>query len=212
MIIKNYSPLKVNLGKIGFKTVTANVALGIIFWFLVINWLISIMPAAHIGYIGQTIFVIIIWSIFTIIPGMFESVYNIKSHRDENQYHDVISDFKKSLLYLFIVLSVLVTLHLFRDQTKDSRQVNIEFANTNKNIPVAAIQTFEIHNAEDNFAIRYLDKDGVELFRDIYTKLESRTNVLNRIIDKHGKPLVDMYYIKNDGKEKIEMYDKKINL
>ncbi len=213
MLIKTYTPIASTLKTIGFKTNTANAGFIIVCLGLLINFLIGIMPAHNVGYIGQTIYVLICWGLFASIPGMFEDVYKRKSHNNEQDYLNVISDFKKSIVYGFLIISMLVSLHVFRDKSADivAPIATIDIlGNVPKIIPIKGIEIFDMHDKEDSYAIRYLDADGKSMYVDNYTKFDSRERVLSQILDSKGKIKVEIRYYKHNDIERIEIITKKI--
>lgn len=216
MLIKTHTSLAMITKNLWFKTSTANTGFIIILMGLFINFLIGIIPAHNFGYIGQAIWVLVWWGLFASIPGMFEDVYKRKTFNNEQDYLNVISDFKKSIIYGMLIISILVTSHIFRDKTKDviaPIQTSEIFSNEPQIIPIHGIEIFDMHDKDDSYAIRYLDADGKSRFVDNYSKLESRNRVLEQILDSKGKIKVEIRFYKDKSQaiERIEIITKKIN-
>lgn len=204
MNIKTSNNIKFKIPSIWFKTTAANFGFGTAVFGLVINYIIGLTGTDTIGLLGQSIYIVVVWAVFIGFAAGPNEAFKHRNYKDED-YERNISDAKRSITYLTIVVVSLITLY-----------------NINKPIPtpppedltvqVDSIQIYEIHTNVDEFAIRYIDVNGKELFSDVYKKMEDRDDTIKRILDNQGKPKVSLIYKRIGGQRSIEIGAKPIKL
>lgn len=159
--------------------------------------LLAYMKGADISSLGISVVTIIIWCVgllLVAIDGVFDA--------SRSRYKENISDFKKSLLYLTIILSSLIMYY-------NANKVEIKIPN-NQSIKIYAIQTYEIHKADkDSYAIKYFDKDSNQVWYDSYEEESKRNKLFNSYFNNDGSVRVEIIYKVENGNRYLEVLDKK---
>lgn len=191
--------------RLWFNTVTANFGFAIVILGIITNYLLILSGFdVGVGYLGQAIFIIIIWSLFMSFvagPGEAFNLNKIKL-KDSIQLMRV-ADVKKSIIYMIVMIGILITLNFY---------TKVDLITT-PNIPVKSIQLFEIHNSHGvKYGIKYFDDNGNLLFSKLYTDLADRQAFMDRVCDIDGKPAYELIYRKFEGSDILDINYIKIEL
>lgn len=195
---------KFSFPRLWFNTVTANFGFAIVILGLITNYLLILSGHNGVGYLGQAIFIIIIWALFTSFaagPGEAFNLNKIKL-KDSIQLMRV-ADVKKSIIYMIVMIGILITLNFY---------TKVDLVTT-PNIPVKSIQLFEIHNSHGvKYGIKYFDDNGNLLFSKLYADLADRQAFMDRVCDIDGKPAYELIYRKFEGSDILDISYIKIDL
>ena len=191
--------------RLWFNTVTANFGFAIVILGIITNYLLILSGFDDgVGYLGQAIFIIVIWSLimsFAAGPGEAFDLNDLK-HKDSIQLMRV-ADVKKSIIYMIVMISILITLNFY---------TKVDLITT-PNIPVKSIQLFEIHNSHRvKYGIKYFDNNNNLLFSKLYTDLADRQAFMDRVCDIDGKPAYELIYRKFEGSDILDINYIKIEL
>lgn len=117
-------------------------------------------------------------------------------------------DFKKMGVYLILYTIITLGINSMFPPEYITPKPTID-----KHIQIKSVKFIDVHESgKDKYAIRYYDKDGQNVFTDIYTKEPARTAVYKKIFDSKGKVVVDMDYYMKSGKAFVEISAKAIQL
>ncbi len=191
--------------RLWFNTVTANFGFAIVILGIITNYLLILSGFADgVGYLGQAIFIIVIWSLimsFAAGPGEAFDLNDLKL-KDSIQLMRV-ADVKKSIIYMIVMISILITLNFY---------TKVDLITT-PNIPVKSIQLFEIHNSHKvKYGIKYFDNNSNLLFSKLYTDLADRQAFMDRVFGADGKPEYELIYRKFEGSDILDINYIKIEL
>ncbi len=191
--------------RLWFNTVTANFGFAIVILGIITNYLLILSGFADgVGYLGQAIFIIVIWSLimsFAAGPGEAFDLNDLKL-KDSIQLMRV-ADVKKSVIYMIVMISILITLNFY---------TKVDLITT-PNIPVKSIQLFEIHNSHGvKYGIKYFDDNSNLLFSKLYTDLADRQAFMDRVFGADGKPEYELIYRKFEGSDILDINYIKIEL
>ena len=191
--------------RLWFNTVTANFGFAIVILGIITNYLLILSGFDDgVGYLGQAIFIIVIWSLimsFAAGPGEAFDLNDLK-HKDSIRLMRV-ADVKKSIIYMIVMISILITLNFY---------TKVDLVTT-PNIPVKSIQLFEIHNSHGvKYGIKYFDNNNNLLFSKLYTDLADRQAFMDRVFGADGKPEYELIYRKFEGSDILDINYIKIEL
>lgn len=191
--------------RLWFNTVTANFGFAVVILGIITNYLLILSGFDDgVGYLGQAIFIIVIWSSimsFAAGPGEAFDLNDLKL-KDSIQLMRV-ADVKKSIIYMIVMISILITLNFY---------TKVDLITT-PNIPVKSIQLFEIHNSHKvKYGIKYFDNNGNLLFSKLYTDIADRQAFMDRVFGADGKPEYELIYRKFEGSDILDINYIKIEL
>lgn len=191
--------------RLWFNTVTANFGFAIVILGIITNYLLILSGFADgVGYLGQAIFIIVIWSLimsFAAGPGEAFDLNDLKL-KDSIQLMRV-ADVKKSIIYMILMISILITLNFY---------TKVDLITT-PNIPVKSIQLFEIHNSHGvKYGIKYFDNNNNLLFSKLYADIADRQAFMDRVFGADGKPEYELIYRKFEGSDILDINYIKIEL
>ena len=191
--------------RLWFNTVTANFGFAIVILGIITNYLLILSGFDDgVGYLGQAIFIIVIWSsimAFAAGPGEAFDLNDLKL-KDSIQLMRV-ADVKKSIIYMIVMISILITLNFY---------TKVDLITT-PNIPVKSIQLFEIHNSHGvKYGIKYFDNNNNLLFSKLYTDIADRQAFMDRVFGADGKPEYELIYRKFEGSDILDINYIKIEL
>ncbi len=191
--------------RLWFNTVTANFGFAIVILGIITNYLLILSGFDDgVGYLGQAIFIIVIWSLimsFAAGPGEAFDLNDLKL-KDSIQLMRV-ADVKKSIIYMIVMISILITLNFY---------TKVDLITT-PNIPVKSIQLFEIHNSHKvKYGIKYFDNNNNLLFSKLYTDIADRQAFMDRVFGADGKPEYELIYRKFEGSDILDINYIKIEL
>ena len=191
--------------RLWFNTVTANFGFAIVILGIITNYLLILSGFDDgVGYLGQAIFIIVIWSLimsFAAGPGEAFDLNDLKL-KDSIQLMRV-ADVKKSIIYMIVMISILITLNFY---------TKVDLITT-PNIPVKSIQLFEIHNSHGvKYGIKYFDNNNNLLFSKLYTDIADRQAFMDRVFGADGKPEYELIYRKFEGSDILDINYIKIEL
>lgn len=191
--------------RLWFNTVTANFGFAIVILVIITNYLLILSGFDDgVGYLGQAIFIIVIWSLimsFAAGPGEAFDLNDLKL-KDSIQLMRV-ADVKKSIIYMIVMISILITLNFY---------TKVDLITT-PNIPVKSIQLFEIHNSHRvKYGIKYFDNNSNLLFSKLYTDIADRQAFMDRVFGADGKPEYELIYRKFEGSDILDINYIKIEL
>ncbi len=191
--------------RLWFNTVTANFGFAIVILVIITNYLLILSGFDDgVGYLGQAIFIIVIWSLimsFAAGPGEAFDLNDLKL-KDSIQLMRV-ADVKKSIIYMIVMISILITLNFY---------TKVDLITT-PNIPVKSIQLFEIHNSHRvKYGIKYFDNNNNLLFSKLYTDIADRQAFMDRVFGADGKPEYELIYRKFEGSDILDINYIKIEL
>ena len=184
--------------RLWFNTVTANFGFAIVILVIITNYLLILSGFDDgVGYLGQAIFIIVIWSSimsFAAGPGEAFDLNDLKL-KDSIQLMRV-ADVKKSIIYMIGMISILITLNFY---------TKVDLITT-PNIPVKSIQLFEIHNSHKvKYGIKYFDNNSNLLFSKLYTDIADRQAFMDRVFGADGKPEYELIYRKFEGSDILDI-------
>ena len=191
--------------RLWFNTVTANFGFAIVILGIITNYLLILSGFDDgVGYLGQAIFIIVIWSsimAFAAGPGEAFDLNDLKL-KDSIQLMRV-ADVKKSIIYMIVMISILITLNFY---------TKVDLITT-PNIPVKSIQLFEIHNSHGvKYGIKYFDNNNNLLFSKLYADIADRQAFMDRVFGADGKPEYELIYRKFEGSDILDINYIKIEL
>lgn len=195
---------KFSFPRLWFNTVTANFGFAIVILGLITNYLLILSGHNGVGYLGQAIFIIIIWALFTSFAAGPGEAFNLNDLKLKDSIQLMrVADVKKSIVYIMVMIFILITLHFY---------TKVDLITT-PNIPVKSIQLFEIHNSHGvKYGIKYFDDNGNLLFSKLYTDLADRQAFMDRVCDIDGKPAYELIYRKFEGSDILDISYIKIDL
>lgn len=195
---------KFSFPRLWFNTVTANFGFAIVILGLITNYLLILSGHNGVGYLGQAIFIIIIWALFTSFAAGPGEAFNLNDLKLKDSIQLMrVADVKKSIIYMIVMISILITLNFY---------TKVDLVTT-PNIPVKSIQLFEIHNSHGvKYGIKYFDDNGNLLFSKLYTDLADRQAFMDRVCDIDGKPAYELIYRKFEGSDILDISYIKIDL
>lgn len=191
--------------RLWFNTVTANFGFAIVILGLITNYLLILSGVDDgVGYLGQAIFIIIIWALFTSFAAGPGEAFNLNDLKLKDSIQLMrVADVKKSIIYMIVMIGILITLNFY---------TKVDLVTT-PNIPVKSIQLFEIHNSHGvKYGIKYFDDNGNLLFSKLYTDLADRQAFMDRVCDIDGKPAYELIYRKFEGSDILDISYIKIDL
>ena len=191
--------------RLWFNTVTANFGFAVVILGIITNYLLILSGFDDgVGYLGQAIFIIVIWSLimsFAAGPGEAFDLNDLKL-KDSIQLMRV-ADVKKSIIYMIVMIGILITLNFY---------TKVDLVTT-PNIPVKSIQLFEIHNYHGvKYGIKYFDDKDNLLFTKLYTDIADRQAFMDRVFGADGKPEYELIYRKFEGSDILDINYIKIEL
>lgn len=195
---------KFSFPRLWFNTVTANFGFAIVILGLITNYLLILSGHNGVGYLGQAIFIIIIWALFTSFAAGPGEAFNLNDLKLKDSIQLMrVADVKKSIIYMIVMIGILITLNFY---------TKVDLITT-PNIPVKSIQLFEIHNSHGvKYGIKYFDDNGNLLFSKLYTDLADRQAFMDRVCDIDGKPAYELIYRKFEGSDILDISYIKIDL
>lgn len=195
---------KFSFPRLWFNTVTANFGFAIVILGLITNYLLILSGHNGVGYLGQAIFIIIIWALFTSFAAGPGEAFNLNDLKLKDSIQLMrVADVKKSIIYMIVMIGILITLNFY---------TKVDLVTT-PNIPVKSIQLFEIHNSHGvKYGIKYFDDNGNLLFSKLYTDLADRQAFMDRVCDIDGKPAYELIYRKFEGSDILDISYIKIDL
>ena len=195
---------KFSFPRLWFNTVTANFGFAIVILGLITNYLLILSGHNGVGYLGQAIFIIIIWALFTSFAAGPGEAFNLNDLKLKDSIQLMrVADVKKSIIYMIVMIGILITLNFY---------TKVDLVTT-PNIPVKSIQLFEIHNSHGvKYVIKYFDDNGNLLFSKLYTDLADRQAFMDRVYDIDGKPAYELIYRKFEGSDILDISYIKIEL
>lgn len=195
---------KFSFPRLWFNTVTANFGFAIVILGLITNYLLILSGHNGVGYLGQAIFIIIIWALFTSFAAGPGEAFNLNDLKLKDSIQLMrVADVKKSIIYMIVMIGILITLNFY---------TKVDLVTT-PNIPVKSIQLFEIHNSHGvKYGIKYFDDKDNLLFTKLYTDLADRQAFMDRVCDIDGKPAYELIYRKFEGSDILDISYIKIEL
>lgn len=196
---------KFSFPRLWFNTVTANFGFAIVILGLITNYLLILSGVDYgVGYLGQAIFIIIIWALFTSFAAGPGEAFNLNDLKLKSSIQLMrVADVKKSIIYMIVMIGILITLNFY---------TKVDLITT-PNIPVKSIQLFEIHNSHGvKYGIKYFDDNGNLLFSKLYTDLADRQAFMDRVFGADGKPEYELIYRKFEGSDILDINYIKIEL
>jgi hypothetical protein len=190
--------------RLWFNTVTANFGFAIVILGLITNYLLILSGHNGVGYLGQAIFIIIIWALFTSFAAGPGEAFNLNDLKLKDSIQLMrVADVKKSIIYMIVMISILITLNFY---------TKVDLVTT-PNIPVKSIQLFEIHNSHGvKYGIKYFDDKDNLLITKLYTDIADRQAFMDRVCDIDGKPAYELIYRKFEGSDILDISYIKIEL
>lgn len=195
---------KFSFPRLWFNTVTANFGFAIVILGLITNYLLILSGHNGVGYLGQAIFIIIIWALFTSFAAGPGEAFNLNDLKLKDSIQLMrVADVKKSIIYMIVMIGILITLNFY---------TKVDLVTT-PNIPVKSIQLFEIHNSHGvKYGIKYFDDKDNLLFTKLYTDIADRQAFMDRVCDIDGKPAYELIYRKFEGSDILDISYIKIDL
>ena len=195
---------KFSFPRLWFNTVTANFGFAIVILGLITNYLLILSGHNGVGYLGQAIFIIIIWALFTSFAAGPGEAFNLNDLKLKDSIQLMrVADVKKSIIYMIVMIGILITLNFY---------TKVDLVTT-PNIPVKSIQLFEIHNSHGvKYGIKYFDDKDNLLFTKLYTDIADRQAFMDRVCDIDGKPAYELIYRKFEGSDILDISYIKIEL
>lgn len=195
---------KFSFPRLWFNTVTANFGFAIVILGLITNYLLILSGHNGVGYLGQAIFIIIIWALFTSFAAGPGEAFNLNDLKLKDSIQLMrVADVKKSIIYMIVMIGILITLNFY---------TKVDLVTT-PNIPVKSIQLFEIHNSHGvKYGIKYFDDKDNLLFTKLYTDIADRQAFMDRVCDIDGKPAYELIYRKFEGSDILDINYIKIEL
>ncbi len=118
------------------------------------------------------------------------------------------ADFKKVGIYMILYTVLTLGINTLFPPVYVAPKPTID-----KHIQIKSVKFIDVHEkGKDQYAIRYYDKDGQNIFTDMYTKEPVRDAVHKKIFDSKGKVIVDMDYYEKKGKAFVEISARAIQL
>lgn len=190
--------------RLWFNTVTANFGFAIVILGLITNYLLILSGHNGVGYLGQAIFIIIIWALFTSFAAGPGEAFNLNDLKLKDSIQLMrVADVKKSIIYMIVMIGILITLNFY---------TKVDLVTT-PNIPVKSIQLFEIHNSHGvKYGIKYFDNNNNLLFSKLYKDIADRQAFMDRVFDADGKPEYELIYRKFEGSDILDINYIKIEL
>jgi len=201
--------LKMKIPNIFFNRPYSNSILVIIVSFALVNYIWGTMGHEAFGMRSVFLinFIFVLSAGFGAIgPG--EALKEPSYHDDHDNRAVNKSDFKKMGIYLSTYTVITLFINAFFTPVYVPPKPSVDV-----HIQIKSIKFIDVHESGvDKYAIRYYDKDGNNIFTDVYTKEPSRKEVYQKIFDNSGKVVVDMDYYKRNGKAFVEISAKAIQL
>lgn len=201
--------VKMKMPHIFFNRAFSNGVLILVLSFSLINYVWGL-----IGYTSFDMMIVFLINFIAVLAFSFMAVGPGEALKEPSYSSDVDNrdvnkeDFKRMGVYL-IAYTVVALLYYalyapVYTPTPPVKDIHIQ---------IKSVKFIDVHEkGKDQYAIRYYDKDGQNVFTDMYLKEPSRTSVYKKIFDSSGKVIVDMDYYKKNGKAFVEISNKAIQL